>query len=159
MAFDRFNPRAFLERQSQGKAPGLAGLATLAGRDLRSERSETPESREGKVEDRSYPAAKPAKAAKVASALVGRTSIAGRQQSTLDADAGELAAVLLRKTVISDVWLVADDGTLADHPHILRSGLPVFLFSEVEQLRGKTRDELKAIGMVKAVFPTGRVLQ
>jgi hypothetical protein len=79
--------------------------------------------------------------------------------SNLDADAGELAAVMLRKTVIGGVWLVADDEALADHPDIIRSGLPVFLFSEVEQLRGKTPAELKAFGMMKAAFPTSRLVQ
>lgn len=78
---------------------------------------------------------------------------------TLDADAGELAAVKLRNTVIGDLWLVADTGTLAKHPDILRAGLPVFFFDELEQLRGKTPAELKAIGMVKAEFPTSRMLQ
>jgi hypothetical protein len=77
----------------------------------------------------------------------------------LDTDAGELAAVKLRNTAIGDVWLVADDDALAEHPDIIRSGLPVFFFDEVEQLRGKTPEELKAVGMVKAIFPTGRVLQ
>jgi hypothetical protein len=74
-------------------------------------------------------------------------------------DAGELAAVKLRNTVIGDVWLVRDAETLADNPDIIRSGLPVFFFDEVEQLRGKTPAELQAIGLVKTVFPTGRVLQ
>lgn len=69
------------------------------------------------------------------------------------------AAVLLRGTVIGDVWLVADTEALAEYPDILRSGLPVFLFEEVAQLRGKTLEELKAIGMLKAEFPTSRVLQ
>lgn len=78
---------------------------------------------------------------------------------TLDADAGELAAVKLRNTVIGDVWLVADSEALAEHPDIIRSGLPVFWFDEVEQLRGKTPAELRAVAMVKTVFPTGRVLQ
>jgi hypothetical protein len=77
----------------------------------------------------------------------------------LNADAGELAAVKLRNTVIGDVWLVADAEALAEHPDIIRSGLPVFWFDELEMLRGKTPAELKAIGMVKATFPTGRVLQ
>jgi hypothetical protein len=77
----------------------------------------------------------------------------------LDADTGELAAVKLRNTVICDVWLVADAETLAENPDIIRSGLPVFFFDEIEMLRGKTPAELKAIGMVKAEFPTSRVLQ
>jgi hypothetical protein len=74
-------------------------------------------------------------------------------------DAGELAAVKLRNTVIGDAWLVADAETLADHPDIVRSGLPIFFFDEIERLRGKTAAELKAVAMVKQQFPTGRVLQ
>jgi hypothetical protein len=80
-------------------------------------------------------------------------------EPTFDADAGELAAVKLRNTLIGDVWLVADPEALAEHPDIIRAGLPVFFFDEVEMLRGKTPAELKAIGMVKAEFPTSRVLQ
>jgi hypothetical protein len=79
--------------------------------------------------------------------------------ATFDADAGELAAVKLTGTIIGDVWVVRDDDTLADSPDIIRSGLPVFFFEEVERLRGKTPEELKAIGLVKAEFPTSRVLQ
>lgn len=78
---------------------------------------------------------------------------------TLDADAGELVAAKLRNTAIGDVWLVADADALAEQPDIIRGGLPVFFFDELRQLRGKTAAELKVIGMVKAVFPTGRVLQ
>ncbi len=65
----------------------------------------------------------------------------------------------LRNTVIGDVWLVADSEALGEHPDIIRSGLPVFWFDEVEKLRGKTPAELKAIGMVKATFPTSWLLQ
>jgi hypothetical protein len=78
---------------------------------------------------------------------------------TLDVDAGNLAAVKLRATVIGDVWLVADDDALADNLDIIRSGLPVFFFDEIAQLRGKTPTELKAIAMIKTEFPTSRVLQ
>jgi hypothetical protein len=81
------------------------------------------------------------------------------QPPTLDPDSGELAAVKLRNTSIGDLWLVADADTVAEHPDIIRSGLPVFFFSEVETLRGKTVAELMAIGMVKTTFPTSRVLQ
>lgn len=77
----------------------------------------------------------------------------------LDAAAGELAAVKLRNTIIGDVWLVADQEALADHPDIIRSGLPVFFFDEIAQLRGKTPAELKAIAMIKTEFPTSRVRQ
>lgn len=76
-----------------------------------------------------------------------------------DPDTAEIAAVKLRNTSIGDVWLVSDAEALAEHPDIIRSGLPVFYFSEVDQLRGKSFEELWAIGMVKAVCPTGRVLQ
>jgi hypothetical protein len=76
-----------------------------------------------------------------------------------DADDGQLAAVKLRNTVIDDLWLVADDDALSDHPDIIRSGLPVFFFDELERLRGKTREQLRAIAAVKAAFPTSRVLQ
>jgi hypothetical protein len=87
------------------------------------------------------------------------TSKPERNAQCLDADAGELVAVKLRGTIIGDVWLVADAETLAANPDLLRSGLAVFFFDEVQQLRGKTVQELKAIGMVKAEFPTSRVLQ
>lgn len=96
---------------------------------------------------------------KVASVVANKQATTQPETPTFDADAGDLAAVLLRATVIGDVWLVADDDALADHPDILRSGLPVFYFSEVEQLRGKTPEELRAIAMVKRQFPAGRVLQ
>lgn len=81
------------------------------------------------------------------------------ENGTFDLDTTEITAVKLVNTSIGDVWLVADTDALAEHPDIIRSGLPVFLFEEVETLRGKTPEELRAIGMVKAVFPTGRVLQ
>jgi hypothetical protein len=74
-------------------------------------------------------------------------------------DAGQLVAFKLVNTVIGDLWLVADEDALADHPDIIRSGLPVIFFDEIEQLRGKTVAELRAIGLVKAEFPTSRVLQ
>jgi len=96
---------------------------------------------------------------KLAATVANRQAATERETPTFDADAGELAAVKLRNTVIGNVWLVADSEALADHPDIIRAGLPVFFFKEMEQLRGKTPEELKAIAMVKAVFPTGRVLQ
>jgi hypothetical protein len=79
----------------------------------------------------------------------------------VDLIAGTIAAVLIRSAVLDGalLWLVADADALAEHPDILRAGLPVFFFDEVEQLRGKTPAELKAIAMVKAEFPTSRVLQ
>ena len=84
---------------------------------------------------------------------------APERPAAFDTDTGELSAVKLVNTVIGDVWLVADTETLAEHPDIIRAGLPVFFFDELEQLRGKTAAELQAIGLVKSVFPTGRVLQ
>lgn len=79
----------------------------------------------------------------------------------VDPSTGIFCAVLLRSAVLDGalVWLVADDAALAEHPDILRSGFPVFFFDEIERLRGKTAEELRALGLVKAVFPTGRVLQ
>lgn len=77
----------------------------------------------------------------------------------LDRNAEALAGVKLRNTIVGDVWLVADDATLAEHPDIIRAELPVFFFDELERLRGKIAAELRAIGMVKATFPTSRVLQ
>lgn len=79
-------------------------------------------------------------------------------QPGFDPDTAEIAAVLVN-TIIGDCWLVVDDDALTDHPDIIRSGLPVFFFDEVEKLRNKTVAELKAIGMVKTTFPTSRVLQ
>ncbi|MFI5364357.1 MAG: hypothetical protein ACHQ4J_01915 [Candidatus Binatia bacterium] len=78
-----------------------------------------------------------------------------------DLTSGSVTGVLIRSAVLDGalLWLVADDDTLAEHPDILRSGHAVFFFDEVERLRGKTAAELRAIAMVKAVFPTGRVLQ
>jgi hypothetical protein len=67
--------------------------------------------------------------------------------------------VKLTGTVIGDCWLVADDDAVADHPDIIRGGLPVSFFEEVEKLRGKTPEELRAIAMAKAEFPSSRVLQ
>ena len=79
-------------------------------------------------------------------------------EAALDAAAGELA-VKLCNTIIGDVWLVADAHTLAEHPDIEASGLPVFFFDEVERLRGKSVEALQAIGKIKSVFPTSRVQQ
>lgn len=84
---------------------------------------------------------------------------APERPATFDADAGELAAVKLVNTIIGDLWLVADADVLAEHPDIIRAGLPVFFFEEIEGLRGKTPAELQAIAMVKAEFFTSRVLQ
>jgi hypothetical protein len=96
---------------------------------------------------------------KLAGAVANRQRTSQREAPTFGPDAGKIAAAKLTGTIIGDCWLVADDHALADHPDIIRAGLPVFFFDEVEQLRGKTPAELKAIGMVKAEFPTSRVLQ
>jgi len=74
-------------------------------------------------------------------------------------NAEEVTAVKLSNTVIGDVWLVADREAAAENPDILGSGLPVFFFDEVEHLRGKTVEELRAIGRIKVTFPTSRLLQ
>lgn len=79
--------------------------------------------------------------------------------TAFDLDAGDIAAVKLHNTTIGDAWLVRDEDALAEYPDIIRAGLPVFYFSELEQLRGKSLEELRTIGMAKTVFPTGRVLQ
>jgi len=82
-----------------------------------------------------------------------------RDTPHFEGEGGDIAAVLLRGTVIGDCWLLADQETLGEYPELLRSGRPVVFFEEVEQLRGKTKTELQAIGLIKTVFPTGRVLQ
>lgn len=76
-----------------------------------------------------------------------------------DLDTAEVAAVKLVNTILGNMWLVAGAEALAEHPDIIRSGLPVFFFDEVEMLRGKTVEELRTIGTIKAQFPTSRVLQ
>lgn len=76
-----------------------------------------------------------------------------------DVDDNTIVAVLLRGTIIGDCWLVADHEALVEYPEILRAGRPVVFFDELDQLRGKTTAELQTIGLVKSVFPTGRVLQ
>jgi len=74
-------------------------------------------------------------------------------------DISDVAAVKLVNTVIGDLWLVRDDRALVDHPDIVRSGLPVLFFDEIDRLQSKTPAELAAIGIVKRTFPTGRILQ
>jgi hypothetical protein len=101
------------------------------------------------------------RAGRVAAEVVAVPAVVGADAARIEslADAGELAAVKLRSTIIGDLWLVADDDALAEHPDIIRAGLPVFFFDEVQMLRGKTPAQLKALGLVKAEFPTSRVLQ
>lgn len=88
-------------------------------------------------------------------ALVSNSDVPGR----FDIESSRLAAAKFVNTVIGDIWVVADDDALSEHPDIIRGGLPVFYFSEVGQLAGRTAEDLQAIRQVKAVFPTGRVLQ
>ena len=76
-----------------------------------------------------------------------------------EGEAGTIAAVLMRGTVIGDLWLVANHDALAEFPEILRAGLPVIFFDEVEHLRDKSPADLQTLGIVKTVFPTARVLQ
>ena len=106
--------------------------------------------------------AKSAKSAKPELGILGTVDQNPRPRSghKPDLTAGEVCAVLLRSAVLNGalVWLVAEDEALAEHPDIVRSGHPLFFFDEVEQLRGKTVDELRTIAMVKTVFQTGRVL-
>jgi hypothetical protein len=85
----------------------------------------------------------------------------GAARNVAPIDAGTIDAVLIKSAVLDGalLWLVADSEALAEHPDIIRAGLPVFFFEEIEGLRGKTPAELKAIAMVKAEFPTSRVLQ
>jgi hypothetical protein len=75
------------------------------------------------------------------------------------ADAGALAAVLLRGTVWGELWLIADDDVLADHPGIAGTGLPIVRFAELAHLERLGAVELGALGIVKRAFPTARVLQ
>lgn len=74
-------------------------------------------------------------------------------------DTGTLAAVLLRGTCWGEVWLVADDEVLADHPDIFADGLPVVRFAELPHLQRLDAASLQALGIVKRTFPTARVLQ
>jgi len=74
-------------------------------------------------------------------------------------DAGNPAAVLLCATIWGDIWLVADDDVLTEHPDIEASGLPVIRFDEVPRLSKLDGSGLRALGLVKRAFPTARVLQ
>ena len=81
-----------------------------------------------------------------------RTAISGAENSLA-------AAVRLRNPVLGEVWIVLDTRSLAEHPDIIRSGLPVFFYDELRHLNGRSAEELRAVAKVKSVFPTGRVLQ
>jgi hypothetical protein len=72
---------------------------------------------------------------------------------------GAVAAVLLRGTCWGELWLVADDDVLADHPDIAAAGLPVVCFVELPHLQRLDAASLRALGIVKRTSPTARVLQ
>jgi len=74
-------------------------------------------------------------------------------------ESGAPVAVLLRGSVWGDLWLVADDDVLAEHPDILGSGLPVVRFAELPHLQRLDAASLQALGIVKRTFPTSTVLQ
>lgn len=71
-----------------------------------------------------------------------------------------ICAVLVHASVLAGapIWLVADQGVLDEHPDITASGAGVFFFDEIEQLRGRPADELRALCATKAVFPAARIL-
>jgi hypothetical protein len=96
---------------------------------------------------------------KLAATVAKRQLTTAAEPPTFDLAGGRIAAVKLTGTAVGSVWLVADAEALAEHPEIMRAGAPVFFFDEVEQLRSKTPDELKAIAAVKGTYPTSRVLQ
>ena len=69
------------------------------------------------------------------------------------------AAVLLSGTLMGDVWLIADDEVLIEHPDIEASRLPTFTFSEVPYLARLDDAALAAVSACKRAFPTGRILK
>lgn len=92
-----------------------------------------------------------------------REVAAATTRKTLSAphiDDGSIAAVLIRSSVVGgSVWLASDLGALDRYVDIEKSGLPVFLFSEVERLRTLSGDDLRALAGVKRSFPRARILQ
>ena len=72
----------------------------------------------------------------------------------------DLSAVLLHSRIVGEeIWLVRDSDAINDIANEI-AGRAVLLFAEVERLRGKSPEELKAIVKVKRVFgPMTRVLQ
>ncbi|MBX3026965.1 hypothetical protein KF840_18825 [bacterium] len=72
---------------------------------------------------------------------------------------GTVAAVLLRGTCWGELWLIAGDDVLAEHPDVERSGLPVVRFAELPYLHRLDAEGLRALGLVKRTWPTARVLQ
>jgi len=65
----------------------------------------------------------------------------------------ESRAIRLTGTVVGEVWVV-EAGALKQYPEILESGLPIFHVKELERLVGRDPEMLKAIAVVKSVFPT-----
>lgn len=88
-------------------------------------------------------------------AMSQRRSVAGAEAL----DFGAVAAVLLRGTCWGDLWLIADDDVLGDHPDIATGGLPVVRFAELPHLQRLDAASLQALGLLKRTFPTARVLQ
>lgn len=82
-----------------------------------------------------------------------------RSVASADFDTGALAAVLLRAMCWGDVWLIADDDVVADHPDIETSGLPVVRCAALPNLERLDAESLRALDIVKRSFPTARVLQ
>ena len=158
--FEKFDPHRF-----PGKPDGgLAGLATLArgqgpsesvGKDSQTSGEDAARGK-GTTSENGTPA-KVAKAAKVGAAWDEQGPQAGG--SGFDLNGGTIVAVKFINTVIGDIWVIADADVLVEHPGIIRARLPTFFFDEVQKLRGKSIEELQAIAMVKAEFPTSRVLQ
>ncbi len=89
---------------------------------------------------------------------VSRIASAGGKITDLVTD-GAPAAVLLRGTVWGDVWLIANDDVLRDHPDIATSGLPIVRYVELPHLQRLDAASLQSLGIVKRTFPTSTVLQ
>ena len=79
--------------------------------------------------------------------------------SAENVESGEPVAVLLRATCWGDLWLIADDDVLSEHPDIADAGLPVVRFAELPHLQRLDAVSLQTLGLVKRTFPTARVLQ
>ena len=158
--FEKFDPYRFLGKPEGG----LASLATLARGQGSSEsvRGDSHSTEEAAARDKETTfeggtPAKVAKAAKVGVAREGQGASGGT--AGFDLNGGTIVAVKFVGTVIGDIWVITDAQVLVDHPDIIRAQLPTFFFDEIEQLRGKSLAELRAIAKVKAEFPTSRILQ
>jgi hypothetical protein len=68
-----------------------------------------------------------------------------------------LAAVRLR-SAFGDVWIVRDEDVAAELA-AEEPGVPILTFAEVPQLRGKSREMLRALLNARAVCSSTRVLQ